>query len=451
MKNKYPFLLILLVFHLFLLFNLQFTAWPEMFSFPYLLNNGFGLYRDMVVPYPPFLILVLAGLFKVFGYKVVVLKIFAWALILASDVVLFLILKRLFKKDYLIFFSLITYIFLQSFLDGNMLWFDNVLVLPVLLIFYNLVKYFRNKDKKSLMYIGLFSAVAVLIKQTAAIYFLISFLIVLIIEKANIKKISGIFLFPAFGALIFVGYLLLSGDFAHFWNWTIYFPFKFWSKLPNYVDLDLSFSEARNLRLALLALLPFFVNILKSRRIERVVVWFLLAALIAIYPRFSYFHLQPALPFYAILVSVTLGGLRKFWKISYLVFVVVIAVTIIRPFAFVNWKVGTRFVDDMNKVVLQELNSVSNKDTVFLMGYHSLYYVYSQKLPPKPWLDIYNWHYEIPGVQESVLNSFIQNPPGVVLIDPSTNYFPKQIVNWVQNNYNLDELDENIQIWRKEN
>jgi len=67
MKKTRFWAIVLLVFHFFLLSNLQFTDWPEMFSFPYLVNNGFNLYKDMIHIYPPILTLALAAVFKFFG------------------------------------------------------------------------------------------------------------------------------------------------------------------------------------------------------------------------------------------------------------------------------------------------------------------------------------------------------------------------------------------------
>jgi len=59
----------LFTLHLFILIHLQFTSWPEMFSYPYLLNNGFNLYKDIALPYQPLLMLILSVVYKIFGYN----------------------------------------------------------------------------------------------------------------------------------------------------------------------------------------------------------------------------------------------------------------------------------------------------------------------------------------------------------------------------------------------
>src|SRR6266404_752935 len=133
MKKIYWLLLLLLGLHIFILFVLQFTAWPEMVSFPYLINHGFVTYKDMVHAYPPLLVNVLAFLYKLFGYKVIVLKMFGWTTILASDVLIFLIIQKQTKKNNLALIGLSVYIFLQPILEGNMVWPD-LFIVPFLLL-----------------------------------------------------------------------------------------------------------------------------------------------------------------------------------------------------------------------------------------------------------------------------------------------------------------------------
>ena len=60
---------LLLLIHFVLLINTRFTLWPEMVVYPYLVNNGFMLYRDIINPYPPFLSYSLAIFAKIFGYQ----------------------------------------------------------------------------------------------------------------------------------------------------------------------------------------------------------------------------------------------------------------------------------------------------------------------------------------------------------------------------------------------
>jgi len=95
MKKIYLILFALLGLHLLLLFNLQFTAWPEILSYAYLKNSGFSLYGGMVHPYPPLLTLTLSYLYKIFGYGIPVERAFYYLMLLINDVSVFLIAKKI--------------------------------------------------------------------------------------------------------------------------------------------------------------------------------------------------------------------------------------------------------------------------------------------------------------------------------------------------------------------
>ena len=104
----------LLVIHLFILFNLQFTAWPEMFSYPYLLNNSFKLYQDIALPYQPLLVLILSVVYKIFGFNLLTLQLFTWTTILISDFLIFFISRKIIGKKALSLVPLSLYIFVQE-------------------------------------------------------------------------------------------------------------------------------------------------------------------------------------------------------------------------------------------------------------------------------------------------------------------------------------------------
>ena len=154
--KKPVFLITLLALHLLLLLNVRFTAWPEMLSYPYISSNGFKLYTDFVYPYPPLLTILLTGFYKVLGFNIVSLKVVSWLFVLGADVFLFSIAKKILKKETTSFLLLVPYIFLQSFLDGNMLWFDNALILPLAGSFYFLLNWLKTQKPLNLLWTSLF-------------------------------------------------------------------------------------------------------------------------------------------------------------------------------------------------------------------------------------------------------------------------------------------------------
>ncbi len=234
MKNS-KLLFLLLILHLVILFKLQFTAWPEMVSFPYFINHGFITYKDMVHAYPPLLINILAVLYKVFGYNVWVLKIFGWLTFLVSDVLIYLIVKKLTKKDNLALTSILIYIVLQPVLDGNMVWPDLTIIPFVLTGLYFLInkKYFWS---------GVFFVLAVLVKQTGIFYLGVVGIYLLFLDKES-KNIVNFSIGSLFIGTIFILDLISRNSFSDFLNWAITYPSKYWTKFPGYVQLRPSLRE----------------------------------------------------------------------------------------------------------------------------------------------------------------------------------------------------------------
>src|SRR5688572_5442975 len=221
--------------HLFLLLNLQFTAWPEMSSFPYLFSKGFTIYKDYVHPYPPLLTLILAGVYKIFGYKLLVLKIFTWIMILSNDILIFLITKEISKSEKFAILSLFFYVLTQPFLDGNMLWFDPALTTPILLSTFFGLRFFENKSKGNinLLLTGTFLATAILIKQTAAI-FILGFVFLNFIFRNSIKNLF-VFLTPLIALIgVFFIWLTKTKSLTDFINWNFIYPATYWTKYPTY-------------------------------------------------------------------------------------------------------------------------------------------------------------------------------------------------------------------------
>jgi len=129
-------MIVLIALHIFVLFNLQFTAWPEMLSFPYVIDKGFLIFKDFHHVYQPLLTFILLGVYKVFGFNILSLKIFTYVLFGLVDLMIFLNVKKITGKNNIALIALGIYVLLQPVFDGNMLWYDIGVILPVLLSIY---------------------------------------------------------------------------------------------------------------------------------------------------------------------------------------------------------------------------------------------------------------------------------------------------------------------------
>lgn len=460
-KNTKLILLIILGVHLFLLINLSFTPWPEMLSYPYLFSNGYTLYKDFIVPYPPFLIIFLSSVYGIFGYKVVTLKILNWALILGGDLLIYKITKLITKKENFSILAVLFFVFLQPFLEGNMFWFDTFLNVPILFSIYLLLQ--KKNISKNLILTGLFLAVAVFTKQTALIYLLVAICFVSMKYK-NLKKLI-LLLIPSFiFGVIFLIYLISNNTFFDFLNWNLIFPFKYWGDYPTYLQLGLKKIDYLISGILILPVLILirakYEEVFKNKNILFLFSMFL-ASLLAIYPRFSYYHLSVGICLSAIFFGIFLKHFKKniFIKTTIVLFALLFFWYQQRIVIAWDWRKPDRFFSDSDIQISKDINNIfSNDEKVYLGNIHSGVYVYSKVLPPKPWYDNFGWYLEIPGEQEKVLNRWKENPPEAIYWKKENEgqwytpgvYQPKKIYDWIEENYIIEkEVVKDVWIWRK--
>lgn len=414
-----------------LLINLQFTAWPEMFSYPYFKNNGFLLYKDMIHPYPPILTLFLGVMYKFFGYKLIVLKLITWAMILLNDILIYLIVKKLTGKNTFALLSLFFYLLVQPVLDGNQLWFDLAIVPPILFSIYYLLQ-------KKYFWSGLFLGIAVFTKQTVGI-FLIFISLFLLIKNKNFKDLFYFLVGPSVLFLVLLTRLATEGAISGFFDWTIIYPFTYWSKFPGYVQMALTTREW-----IVVILLSFPALLLLLRKKYILYCLFYILSLVLVYPRFSFFHLQLAIAFWAILLGFAVRLLKPnfLFLTSYFL---LMAIFIVQPLIRTNWQKETRFFSRDDFRLAEEIRKLEGK--VYLLGPHSGLYVLADKLPPKPWVDNFGWYWEIPGIKENIIASWTQNPPDVIVLTVPGHgnwfdlgvYRPQNLLEWIK-----DEKIKNI-------
>ncbi len=453
-------LVILLAIHFFILFNLQFTAWPEMSSFPYLFSKGFVLYKDFVNPYPPFLTILLAGVYEIFGYKLIVLKILTWSLILLSDIVIFLIVKKITKSVNFGLVSLTFYILAQPFLDGNMLWFDTALVAPILLATYFAVKYLDNSlnPVKNLLLSGAFFGIALLTKQTVAV-FIVAFVFLIIFIQKSFKN-SLIFTSPIVVlTLVLVLGLVWTGSLSYFLNWNFVYPSSIWTSFPGYVMMSIARADLFKLFLVLapsLLLIFFAFKEVWSNKLYTLLYLFLIAGMVSVYPRFSFFHFQTALAFATIIFGVFIHQI-KLPPIYIFIYFLIIFKFISIPSLNLNWHKETRFWSSAEIKFAEIITSKVGTDSFYLLGSHSTYYVLTGNVPPKPWLDNFGWFFEVPGVQGEVIDLWQKDPPKAIFIQDAGSgnwydigtYQPKQILSWIETNYTkTEEVVPGVWYWK---
>lgn len=437
----------ILVIHVILLSNLQFTAWPEMFSFPYMIDSGFVIYKDFHHVYQPLLTFILLGVFKVFGFNLTTLKVFTFVLIMLIDLMIFANLKQITKNNTLSLLGLVIFVLLQPLFDGNMLWFDLAVVLPILISIYFVTS--------NLFWSGFYIAISFLIKQQAALLVLLIF-VYLLVSKKNKKDILKFIYGAGIPILVLLLFLFKLGIISDYFFWTFEFPLIHLPKIPGYSITP----NTRDIKIMAVLFVTLLVgaifNYKKIKKSPRKTKFYLYLSILFLlilsaFPRYSLFHLQPALAVYVLMI----GYLLKFRK-RYFVILLLIPVYILGKNALITKNFEDRFYGTYEKQLSQEIKTRSQDEKVYLLGPSSVNYVLSETISPKPWIENYVWHFEIPGLQEKVIDGWEIDPPIYIYwtkpkpgnwYDLAT-YQPDKIVKYINSNYEKIDQVENVEIWK---
>lgn len=435
-------LFFVLFLHLSLLLKLKFTAWPEMLLWPYLMLNGFIPYKDVAIAHTPLLIFKLAIFYKIFGVGILQLKIFTWLLVLVTDVLVYIISNKIWKRK-VAFFSLFAFMILQIFYDGNGLWFDLLLAPLALSTFYLSInkKYFLS---------GLLFSLMFLTKQTA-VWFLIPIGLKMFSEQSTFNNLKK-FLFGALVVVIpFLLILLILGILPNFYNWSINFGVFV---LPRSVG-QIQLPDLKNL---MVSVFPFSIFIplllIKKMKIKNLALW-TLAGIMGSYPRFEYFHFQPGIAFLSFGTAIFFVTYNKKDILSKILIPVYILGCFYLFFSFVirNYNEGVRFyesnVSDVSKYVIN--NTVSG-DKIFVVNWWDNIYPLTNTLSATdPWVPQLSWYQEQPGIQDKEVQDLIRSKPKLILFQNYTEtglsaYKPQKVYDFIMNNYKFKEKIDGIDV-----
>ena len=307
---------------------------------------------------------------------------------------------------------------------------------------------------------SLFFGVAALIKQTAGI-FLITGVLWLLSEKVEIKKIGYLILGPAILGLVLMVRLITEGALGGFINWTVVYPFTFWGKFPGYVQMALSKHQLLTLSFLLAPVVVLLFRVRKSFTKDKhlkLIILFLLLSLVLVYPRFSLFHFQTGIAFAAIVFAVVASKMKTNYFL-YILYFALFTYLIVLPVIKSDWGGETRFWSK-DEIKLSNVIKDTTRESglIYLQDLHSGFYVFADRLPPKPWTDNFGWFLEIPGMQEQIVKRWDTNKPGYIIIKDALpgnwhdmgTYRPKIIADWINRNYfKKDEIQSGVWLWER--
>lgn len=443
--------LILLLLHFLILYFTRFTAWPEMFSYPYLIMNGFKPYQDIAFPYEPLLPLILSQVYQFLGLHLFILKIITWSTILFSDLLIFLISIKIIGRKMISLIPVSVYILIQPVSDGNMLWFDLATVPCLLLAF---ISFIFLRDFKKFLFLGLFLSLAFFIKQQAGITIaMLGFYFLVTRSFKNLIYYCAGFLIPT---TLILMYILLNNLFNDYVFWTIAVPLKWYPSFPGYVHVPTP-KEIFLIGIIFGSTIMTAAFRLRDKNPQlNVAVIIFLGSFLTAFPRFELFRIQPAIAFLIVLLCF----IRSKGTLVLVILPVVVASLLLWKNIIPSLSLETRFYGQEDIQLADIIKKYNSSDELFLLGINSLQYSLTNKLPVKPWVDNYIWYMEIPGVQENVLSGLEQSNPKIIFRrSPELGnwfdlgvYQPKKIVDYINMNYNKTEvINQGIEIWIRKN
>ena len=428
----------ILLVHLFLLIYLKFTAWPEMSLWPYLITKGWMPYSDIAVAHTPLAIFDLAIFYKIFGVGILQLKIFTWSLILFSDALIFFVVKKLWNTK-TAFLSLLFYILWMLFYDGNGFWFDLYMGILAFCSFY----FARSKKW---VWSGVFWALAFISKQTA-VWFLVPILFEMIggrFFKIFLRFVVGVLSVAVPFTLILIAFNLLPS----FWNWAFSFGVLVLPKAQGQIQMP----DIKTLFASLLPFVIFLPLIVKSKKYPILAFW-AAAGMFGTYPRFEYFHFQPAVFYLAIVGALVLSEKKNLLTKIFIPIYLLGSIYLMFTYFVRNLNEGTRFYEkEVTKIVDYVKYNTQKGERIFVLNYWDNIYALTETLPStKPWVPQLSWYMEGPMIQEKMVEDLINNPPKLIVYKPYTNYglssyIPKKVYDYVVENYKIVSNVDGIEI-----
>lgn len=419
-------------------FATQHTAWPEMLVYPYLLNNGFLPYKDMVIPYTPFFLWFLQGITSIFGYTPELSRYITLVILLTNLFLVWIIARLIWQKTNYAAFAVFFYSLWIFYFEGNGLWFDLFVAPFALLAFYFLYKHlFIRQNPLHLALTGALLGFCFLAKQAAVWMILVSAVF-----------LSSRFLFFAPQALLFLLTVVVAaalGYLTDYLYWAYEYVFFFLPRQEDYQSAP-TVGQLVKLAIPLVVLVPYLARGIDKKRLFTLT--YLAATFMFAVPRWGMFHLVLFLPLFAASVSPAVLDFAKS-RLSRVFLVLLIGVWLVVAGRQMGrfWNKPIRFFEADKLAVAARLEK-DYKDA-FLFNSHDQLYVLTQTLPPKPYVQNFASFFEVPGVQARVVSALEKEKPEYVVFSPG-GYQPYLLGNYIDENYTLlEKLTDSIWVLKK--
>ena len=223
-----------LFIYVFFTYNRTFPVSEGWYSnYAKLINNGKIPYKDFECLFPPLYMYIIALITKIFGYKLIVLRLVGMIIFISIGLIAYLIFTQVFSVFPSMVAAIISCLYLQS--EVAQVYYDYIrfMDLSVYISIFFLLKYIREysinhdtlkKWNKNLLLAGIFAAIAMLFKQSSGTIYLLYILAFLTIFAILYTKKLGIYhwatslLGTMAPILLLILYLLCTGTLNDFYQ-----------------------------------------------------------------------------------------------------------------------------------------------------------------------------------------------------------------------------------------
>ena len=460
-ERIFPYIVGLLIFiHIFILLQLMFFPYPELFIYSYLTDKGLLPYKQIIDQHFPGVMFLPINLYSLGIDTLQEMRLVYFALIISSDLIFTKILKKIFNKNVYMLLGFLLYIFWQIYFEGHVFWIESFITPLILLAFGFLLNFFENRRIRNLYFAALSVGIALVFKQTvlplAGLVFL--YLFFKRIHFKNLLLGGIIFIIPI---LLVTLYFSKIGVLRDFFYWTVTFNLTIFNEMGKTRPDIIGFAKILPVfGVSVVALLYYLIR--KKDNIVNLTGIFLFGCLFFAYARFDHIHLQPALPFSIVILTFLISSFKKpasylllltycFLLIAYCLFSLYI---FIPNFRFYNKPgVSPMFNDTQTSKIVEKVKEYSNKgDTIFAFGTHPHIYYLTETMPPGNVFTFqFPWFMKV--AEQTILTGIVNSPPKVVIRDLNAEVggyslaeYMQDIDQYIVENYVLVDYENNIEV-----
>lgn len=442
-----------LIFHALILFRLIFFPYPELFIYPYLVDQGLLPYKQILDQHFPGLMFLPINLHSLGMLTPNIARVWLVTVVLLTQIILFLITKKITKSSNIALLSSFLYLIWQPFFEGWILWIDTFLPLFYLPAFYFTYQALTERNIRAVFLSGLLLGLGLLFKQVTSPLIVLVFILIWIRYK-DFKILTfyliGIFPVPVLMCL----YLISIGVFSDFWYWAVVFNLttfaKFGRKLP---------FLSEGLRMVTVYTPALLSLMLKDFKLGVTLLVFILGSLASIYARFDFIHLQPSLPFVALGTALIFDRLKsspafKFISLGYLA-VVILLLTIFYKGHLSN---KVYFYDANMQKTAQTISSLTHQgEEIFIFGPPPHLYQLTHTLPAGK-VFIFQFPWFMMEAEGKILTGLRESKPRLIVAQPDVTIegknlfeFAPNINRYINDNYSILDSVGSYKILKRKN